>query len=495
MDRGFEGLPTVNAVLSPPDDYEWLRCLARSSPVGIYRADTAGLCLYANERWCELAGYPPEVALGTGWERVVHPEDRARVGGEWSRMAALGVPFRSEYRYLQPGGRVVWIFGEVVEERDADGRLTGYVGTATDITELRRMREELQQSHAQLEERVRERTEQIGRMAMIVAAMDDAIISSEFAGKIVSWNPAAEAIFGYTAEEMIGETSYKVTPENRIGEARELKEQVRRGEPVLQLETVRMARSGELIEVSLSIFPLRDAAGQVCGTSAILRDIREQKKTERRLRALSWRLLRTQDEERRRLARELHDSTAQTVAGLAMSLSLLTQEGGGMPEERRVALLADCLELAEGAVRELRTQSYLLHPPLLDERGLNAALRWFVDGFAERSRIVVELAIDPRFPRLHEQLEMTIFRVIQESLSNVRRHAKSATASIRMALEDGWVTLEIRDRGCGLPREEGEWLGVGIAGMRERLLQLGGSLTITANEPGTAVIARLPEVL
>ena len=97
MDRGTEEFSTA---LSPSDDYEWLRSLARSSPVGIYRADAAGLCRYVNARWCELAGCPPEVALGNGWERVIHPEDRARVQAEWGRMAAQGAPFRSEYRYL-----------------------------------------------------------------------------------------------------------------------------------------------------------------------------------------------------------------------------------------------------------------------------------------------------------------------------------------------------------------------------------------------------------
>ena len=495
MDRGVEELPVTTAAPSPPDDYEWLRCLARISPVGIYRADAAGLCKYVNARWCELAGQPQEVALGTGWERAIHPDDRERVHEEWGRMAALGTPFRSEYRYLQPGGQVVWIFGEVVEERAADGRVTGYVGTATDITELRRMRAELERSHAELEERVRERTAQIGRMAMIVAASDDAIWSSDIAGNVVSWNPAAEAIYGYTEAEMIGKSSLLVTPANLRGEARLLKARARSGETVRQVATVRVARSGELIEVLLSIFPLRDAGGKIIGTSAIVRDLREQRKAERRQRQLSWRLLRTQDEERRRLARELHDSTAQTVAALALNLSQVLQNGGAMPEEKRAALLADSLELAGATARELRTQSYLLHPPLLDERGLNAALRWFVQGFSERSGIAVEIEIDAQFPRLHEQLEMTIFRVIQESLSNVRRHAKSATAEVRVALDGGWVTLEIRDRGCGMPRDDGDGMGVGIAGMRERLWQLGGSLTLAPNDPGTAVIARLPEIL
>jgi signal transduction histidine kinase len=136
-----------------------------------------------------------------------------------------------------------------------------------------------------------------------------------------------------------------------------------------------------------------------------------------------------------------------------------------------------------------------LHPPLLDERGLNAALRWFVEGFSERSGIEVAVEIDPDFPRLSDQLEMTIFRVLQESLSNVRRHAQSKTAHIRLALVEGSVQLEIHDSGRGIRQAEAEGLGVGIAGMRERLLQLGGSLRIISNNPGTAVIARFPQIL
>jgi signal transduction histidine kinase len=134
-----------------------------------------------------------------------------------------------------------------------------------------------------------------------------------------------------------------------------------------------------------------------------------------------------------------------------------------------------------------------LHPPLLDERGLLAALRWFVEGFAARSGIEVDLAIAPEIGRLPEQVELTIFRIVQESLSNVHRHAKSATARIRLDRADGWITLEVRDAGCGLLRDAGELVGVGIAGMRERLAPLGGALTIESNPSGTAVMARIPD--
>jgi PAS domain S-box-containing protein len=388
---------------------------------------------------------------------------------------------------------VVWTLGQAAEEHDAAGTLLGYVGVITDVTAEHRAQEALRHANSELELRVHERTAELQQMALIVENSDDAIISADYEGIIRSWNPAAETMFGYSAEEMIGRESTAIlTPAERLDESRELKRRVRAGETISHHETVRVSRTGELIEVAISLNPLRGAAGQIYGTFAVVRDITERKKAERSLQQLSGRLLRLQDEERRRVARELHDSTSQTLAGLSLNLAVLNRGFDTMPAPRRAEILADSLGLAESAARDLRTHAYLLHPPLLDERGLAAAVRWFVEGFSARSNIAVQLKISPRFPRLAEQIETTIFRVVQESLTNVHRHAQSATATIRLAARGGWITLEIRDRGRGLPAESQEELGVGIAGMKERLRQLRGTLTIQSSRRGTVVRARLP---
>ena len=473
-------------------DISWLHLLGQISPVGIYRADAQGRCVYVNERWCELTGLTMETALGTGWESALHPKDAPAIAAEWRRACVEGDRFRMEYRYLQPNGRVVWVFGQAIEERTPDGTITGYVGTSTDITDLRRLREELQNSHAELEVRVLKRTAELEHMARIVEASGDAIISSAPSGTIVSWNRAAERIFGYSAAEMVGKTTFVITPAERLEEAKSLKQRVRQGERIDDFETVRVARSGELIEISLSLFPLCDPDGQVFGTSAVVRDIREQKKAERRLRQLSGRLLRVQDEERRRLARELHDSTAQSLAALAVNLSLLNNHVTNLSEEKRTALLADGLDLAETIGRELRTHAYLLHPPLLDERGLPAALRWLAEGFSARSGIAVDLDLAPHLSRLPEQVELTVFRVVQESLSNIHRHAKSRTARITLGQKGTMVLLEVRDAGTGLPKAPEDCIGVGIAGMRERVAQLGGTLQLETSPAGTTVAALIP---
>jgi|SRR5579863_3526777 len=212
------------------------------------------------------------------------------------------------------------------------------------------------------------------------------------------------------------------------------------------------------------------------------------------LQQLSARLLQLQDEERRRLARELHDSVGQLLAALSMNLSL-QQNNPFSPVAQ--ATQAENVELVDQISREIRTMSHLLHPPLLDEVGLASALQLYVEGFSDRSKIAVKLEIAGDFGRLHSDLEIAIFRIVQECLTNVHRHSGSPSAEVRLAHEDGRVRVEIRDAGKGIPRERQKALassgamGVGFRGMRERIAQLGGSLEIQSNGSGTAVVATM----
>ncbi len=466
-------------------DLDSLRVLARVSPVAIFRADREGRCTYVNQRWCEMTGRAAAEVLGDGWHNVLHPEDRVTVCEQWQRMVAEDALFQCEYRYLPPAGGAIWVFGQATAERDASGEVLGYIGAATDISGMRSVR-------AGLEDGMRQRAAQLVQMERIVHCSGEAIVSSDFAGTIVSWNRAAERIFGFSAAEMIGSTTYPLTPAHLMDEAAELKRRLRAGEQIEDWETVRRTRGGRLVEVSLSGFPLRDRDGEVVGTCAIVRDITPRKKAEHQLRQLSWRLMQMQDEERRRIARELHDTTAQTVAALEINLSVLEQAWHVLPEPKRARLLADSLGLSEQATRELRTTSYLLHPPLLAEGGLGCALQWYVEGFAARSGIAMDLEFDPAVRRLPPETETTIFRVVQESLSNVHRHSQSPSARISLTQDARWVTLEIADQGRGLPAMAGESLSVGICGMRERLAQLGGALEVDSDGNGTKVVARFP---
>jgi signal transduction histidine kinase len=214
------------------------------------------------------------------------------------------------------------------------------------------------------------------------------------------------------------------------------------------------------------------------------------------LRRLSARLLQLQDEERRRIARELHDSVGQMLAALSMNLAGVRADIDLLT--KTTAVLTDSEDLVREMSKEVRTISHLLHPPLLDEAGLASALRWYVDGFAQRSKIEVDLDCPNDFGRLPRIVETAAFRLVQECLTNIHRHSGSPTAKIRLRHSDHEVTVEVEDKGKGIPADKLEEMasvgipGVGITGMRERVRQLGGTLDIGSSGSGTTVRARLP---
>ena len=214
------------------------------------------------------------------------------------------------------------------------------------------------------------------------------------------------------------------------------------------------------------------------------------------LRELTARLMQLQDEERRRIARELHDSVGQTLAALSMNLATVGADIERLGQTAKT--VNDSLALAQEMSKEVRTVSYLLHPPLLDESGLASALRWYVKGFSERSKIVVTLEIPEDFGRLPSEMETALFRTVQESLTNIHRHSGSTVAAIWLARTADEIRLKVEDRGAGIPPEKlsevasDATLGVGIRGMRERMRQLGGTLELQSNEKGATVKVWLP---
>ena len=210
-------------------------------------------------------------------------------------------------------------------------------------------------------------------------------------------------------------------------------------------------------------------------------------------RALSAKLLTLQDEERRKFARELHDSVGQQLAATKMALSSL------LPKLPGDHVLQDCIQLLDDSISETRTISHLLHPPLLDEAGLNSASRWFVEGFGKRSGIDVNLDIRDGACRFPEATELVLFRVLQESLTNVHRHSGAKRADVSLQTTRNQVILRVRDYGSGMPpsvvlslREDGSGGGVGLAGMTERIREIGGTLEVNSSAIGTEIVARVP---
>ncbi len=470
-----------------------------------------------------------------------------------------------------------------------------------------------------------EQAEEItGLLAAIVASSDDAIISKNLDGIITSWNKSAERIFGYLPEEAIGRHITLIIPPERYAEESDILTRLRRGERIDHFHTVRRRKDGSLLDVSLTISPVRDSSGRVIGASKVARDITAQKQAERALQeseerfrvitdaspVMVWmsgtdklcyyfnkgwldfvgrtleqesgngwaenvhpedfdrclqtyvtnfdarrpfemeyrmrhhtgqyrwildrgvpryapdgtfegyvggcldvhdqkeaaekiriaddmtRLMRAQDEERRRIARELHDSAGQTLTVLGLSLAQLVERAQVIaPELAQEG--KEIEEVVHKLHREIRTTSYLLHPPLLDECGLASALKCYVEGLAERSDVAITLDVADNVGRLPSAMELAIFRLVQECLTNIHRHSGSKTALIRVAREGENVRTEVRDHGKGIPPErlldiQSHGSSVGIRGIRERIRQFHGEMKIESNGSGTSVIVSIP---
>lgn len=354
------------------------------------------------------------------------------------------------------------------------------------------------------------------RFRLFVEAVQDyALFLLDAEGRVSTWNKGAQRIKGYEAQEIIGKHFSIFYPQ----------EDVLAGKPQYELEIAardgrfedegwRVRKDGSKFWGNVIITALRDENGVLYGFGKVTRDFTERmlaqeeqrdahrklEESEKSLRELSLHQFRTQEEERRRIGVELHDSLGQNLSFLKITLdSMLSRMNGGRGSAVGLTL-AECATVAEEAIKEVRTISYLLYPPMLEEMGLKSAASWYIDGFAQHSGIKTKLAVTPSLGRLPRDIETVVFRVLQESLTNVHRHSGSATASVRITIRDGNLELEVSDEGKGIVasapgKSERDWTrspGVGLRGMNERMRQLGGKLELMLTPVGTTVRATVP---
>jgi PAS domain S-box-containing protein len=482
-----------------------------------------GVIAWFNSRAAQLWGRTPVVGdtdeRFCGAHTLYHSDGSYMAHCDTPVALALetGVAVHEEEVVIErPDGSRVTVGVHIDPIRDKDGTIVGVVNFFHDITERRQA----------------ERA--TGLLAAIVNSSDDAIVSKNLDGTITSWNYGAERVFGYTEQEAVGRQIAMIIPPDRLDEEATILERLKRGERIDHYETVRVRKDGKKLDISLTISPLKDGAGRVIGASKVARDITDRKQAERdlresrerlrnladeleiqvrartneleqrnevvlqqseQLRELSNRLLRTQDEERRRIARDLHDSAGQIITVLGMNLASITQRAGQNGEIREA--VEESRELVHQLSKEIRTLSYLLHPPLLDETGLADAIRWYMKGLEERSGLKIELCMPKDFERLPDDMELAIFRIVQECLTNIHRHSGSKTATINVSRDAENVFLEIQDEGTGIPDEKltairTQRSGVGFTGMRERVRHLRGILNIQSSSNGTKISATFP---
>lgn len=449
----------------------------------VYTTDLAGNLTSLNKAGEQVTGYRREEALRMNIAEMVPPECSPLARRMTEQTAAGEGPSTYELEILANDGRRVPL--EVITRLiNEQGKPVGVQAIGRDITERQQAETELRLS----EERFRK------AFGTSPAAIT---ISTLAEGLYIDVNESYLRITGRRREEVIGRTAIELKFWLDPADRARMLEMLDKQGAIRDMEINFGTKSGQIRSGLLSAEVIEDA-GQQC-LLAVTEDITDRKRAEETLRQLPGRLLKFQDEERRRIARELHDVTGQSLAALVMSLGALVKLADKLSPRARQAF-SESLALAKQVSREVRTLSYLLHPPMLEEFGLTAALRGYVEGFRKRSGIHVDLDVAPALERLSPDLELTVFRIVQESLTNIHHHAGSKRTSIRILRNTHELTVKVVDDGRGMSpgtlkaieKSGGVALGVGIAGLRERVKQLEGQLTIQSSRKGTSVTAILP---
>ncbi len=523
--RPLHSESAYNAELRPVDDCpekppefgeieECFRTPAAICPVGIYLTDSEGRCRYVNRRWCEMAGLRREEALGDGWTRSVHPEDRERIVSAWYDMAGSQSGWSMEYRFQTPEGRVTWVHGHAAPILDRDGTLAGYIGTNTDITERKRAEEALREANRILEQRVEERTAELVRVnerltrqireleraeaalqasegryrSIFVAAKDAIIVLDHEAGKVLDANAYACELYGYAREEMLrlSNTDLSAEPE----------ETVRGLENESNWIPLRYHRKkdGTVFPVEISVSYLTQKGLRI--STSVIRDITKRKEAEEALRAseaqlryLSSGLMVSVEEEKKRIAGELHDSIGSTLSAVKFALENALQRSKHQDTELSKSL-KELVPLVQHCSEETRRIYMDLRPSILDDLGIVATIAWFSRKFES---IYSDIRIDKRIGVQEEDvpsaLKIVIFRILQEALNNAAKHSGATVIDLTLRKPDDAVELIVEDNGAGFSLDEpGE--GLGLTSMQERVESSGGVFSIQSSQgKGTRIRA------
>jgi PAS domain S-box-containing protein len=440
-----------------------------------------GRFLSANRRYCEMVGYGREELLGMTFLEITHPEDRPADKDAYRRLAAGEVAAVSnEKRYLRKDGSVLWANRIVGAVRDSGGAVRYFVGVLEDISERKRMEEALRESEA--------------RFRSLVETTTDWIWRIDARGRYTYSSPKVREILGYEPEELRGRTPFSLMPPAEARRVRPLFRKISEGRlPISADEAVHLRKDGVGVVLETKGVPILDGAGRLAGYQGVGRDVSDRKRVEEELRRLSERTRAAVEEEQRRISREIHDILGQGLIGLRLDTTWLSEgllDSQGELREKA----ADMVREIDGVIRTVKRITGELRPPLLDDLGLGAAIEWHAEEFRRRCGIPCEVALSPRGIAAGGAVSIALFRIFQEALTNVVRHARASRVRVRLARSAGTVTLVVRDDGAGFPPElAADPTSLGLLGMRERALPFGGTVRIrTAIGKGTAVMVRIP---
>jgi PAS domain S-box-containing protein len=350
---------------------------------------------------------------------------------------------------------------------------------------------------------------------LLDSLQNHAVLALDPEGRVTSWNAGAKRVTGYHDFEVMGQHFSRFYLEEDLDSGKpEQALQLAAAEGQYEEEGWRLRKDGSKFWANTVLTVLRDDGGRLIGFAEVTRDITERMlkqqtlqetqrdilESEQSLRRLSLHLLQSQDEERRRFGKDLHDNLGQYLSTLKMELESLQLFAKKEREGNASDELAECVRLVKASIEEFRTLSQSLYPPMLEDMGLRSAIPWYLEAFTKHSGIKTTLQISPEFRRFSSDVELALFRVLQETLANVERHSGSATADLQLLIRNGNVVLKVSDAGKGIPWEilgqadHGQLFatGVGLRGMNERMKQLRGRLDLTSSKQGTTVIATIP---
>jgi|GEM_PF-1515611 len=483
-DRDSPGMPpevTLGLEALPGDRLAQLQAIYHGVPAGLCFVDTNLRYISLNQRLAEISGIPASEYLG--------------------RTVAEVIPdmFKEVEPYLQRA-----LSGEVITDLEVHRTMPNEVEQRTYLVSYQPARDEANEivgisiCSIDITGRLRAEQERRESEAAFSVIFENAPIGMalvDLEGQRLRSNQALRRILGYTEQELEGISFPELThPEEGEAETALYAELISGKRNHYEIEKRCLHREARFVWIRQAVSRASAPGGRHYAIG-VIEDVTDRKTAEESLRHLSGRLLKAQDEERRRIARELHDSVSQMQAMASLNLARVSTED--LSEEDRSALI-NCKVLMDASYRELRAVCYLLHPPLLEELGLESALKIYVEGFTQRSGIAVHIDVELGLAHLNIELELALFRVVQEALTNILRHSGSDLAEIRLTLDE-FLVLEIEDRGQGLPKGSETdadcicQLGVGIVGMRERIRQFGGMIQLLSADPGVIVRVTIPE--
>lgn len=457
------------------------RDLVENSSDLICTHDLNGKLLSVNELPARVLGYSKEEMLNKPMREFLLPEAREMFDASLRKIEKVGFVKGRMVVLTKAGERRVWEYHNTLRTDGTHGPIVR--GVAHDVTDQVRAERALRLSEEKFSK-------------AFLASPQVIVISQMEDDRIIEVNDSFLRILGHRREECVGKTFAELKVWTNASDRAEILEEVREFSRVRSKETPLQTKTGRQIIVDYSAEVIEIAGDR--RLLSVCEDITQRKAAENELRRVSGQLLRLQDEERRKIARDLHDSTGQDLVALTTTLNQLRSSIPATNRKLR-KLLQQCEVVSDRSLREIRTLSYLLHPPLLDESGLEDAVRHFVDGYEERTGIAVEIDVSPNFGRHSQEIELGLFRVVQESLTNIQRHSGSATAQINLTRDGGSICLTVKDRGKGIAgshrKRNGTGqapTGVGIPSMEERVKHVGGRLQVQSSGEGTTVWVSLP---